>query len=338
MKMLVLSKYESLQGMDQKTLNLYKKKDPFLAGGAKNEKSAKLEDKLDKRMESCLLLVLLICVLLLVENQAFVISSQRPFSSSSRTFTCQTILEGQSSAADSSSTSVDPESSLSDDGRLSADSIYFDLEIQKHPIGRLVFHLTNPSPLPLHAENVIQLVKGSRKGIDPMAHYVGCEFEYSPSTIEEEGNNRGGGGGGRYLWGHTLKGRGRNAIGRADQTLIDQQNQLIHTHSCYGGQYYGDKYNNNNSDQDDDPGVVLTVPIKGPGHGTSKISIVRVGESPNEWQERLLINSGVIGRLDPSCLEVLHTMARQRIGPPTVAGAGVYMDESNNAIDNQKAN
>ena len=38
---------------------------------------------------------------------------------------------------------------------LSADSIYFEIEVASQPIGRLIFHLTNPSFLPTHAENII---------------------------------------------------------------------------------------------------------------------------------------------------------------------------------------
>lgn len=197
---------------------------------------------------------------------------------------------------------------------LSAESVYFDIAITGIEVGRLVFHLENPSPLPKHAENLIQLAKGSRRGIDPKAHYVGCEFDFSPSSIED--------GMGRYRWGHQLRGRGRNAIGGADEQINDPDNQLKHTHSCYGGQYYGVKYFPGELDQGD-PGVFLAVPVLGPGRGTSKFSIVRVGESPAEWGERLLVNAGVIGKMDPSSLDVLKMMARQREGPPTVVGAGV---------------
>lgn len=202
-------------------------------------------------------------------------------------------------------------------GSISANSVYFDIEVAGTPIGRLIFHLTNPSPLPLQAENLVQLAKGSRRGIDPKAHYVGCEFDYSPASVED--------GMGRYRWGHQLRGRGRNAVGRADAPISDPSNQLKHTHPCFGGQYYGDKYNEEDLDQND-PGVLLTIPITGPGYGGSKFSIVRVRESPQEWQERLLINAGVIGKMDPTSLEVLHAMARQRMGPPTVVGAGGLED------------
>lgn len=198
-------------------------------------------------------------------------------------------------------------------GKISANSVYMDIEVAKQPVGRLVFHLTNPSPLPVHAENFVQLIKGSRRGIDPKAHYVGCEFDYSPASVED--------GMGRYRWGHQLRGRGRNAAGgRPDQPISDPENQLRCTHSCYGGQYYGDVYS---EPEEGDPGVVLTVPVVGPGYGSSKFSIVRVGESPKEWKETLLINSGIIGRMDPSSLEALHAMARQRMGPPTLVACGV---------------
>ena len=213
---------------------------------------------------------------------------------------------------ESTKNSLDHESSST----LSADSIYFGIEISDTPIGRLVFHLTNPSPLPLHAENLIQLAKGSRRSIDPQAHYVNCEFDFSPASVED--------GMGRYRWGHQLKGRGRNAIGRPDQPIVDKENQLKSTHSCFGGQYYGDEYIET---LNDDPDVLLTVPIMGPGHGFSKFSIVRVGESPKEWGERLLLNSGVIGRMDPESLQVLHMMARQRVAPPRVIEAGVLLSK-----------
>jgi hypothetical protein len=201
-----------------------------------------------------------------------------------------------------------------DSNILSATTVYFDIEVTGKEVGRLVFHLENPSPLPLHAENLIQLAKGSRRGIDPKAHYIGCEFDFSPATIED--------GMGRYRWGHQLKGRGRNAVGRADDAINDPENQLRNTQSCFGGQYYGARYDPRELEEGD-PGVILAVSILGPGRGSSKFSIVRVGESPNEWGERLLLNAGVIGRMDPSCLEVLHMMARQQQGPPTIVAAGV---------------
>jgi len=193
---------------------------------------------------------------------------------------------------------------------ISADSIYFDIEVAGTPLGRLIFSLSNPSPLPLHTENLIKLAKGSNRGIDPKAHYVGCEFDYTQDYIED--------GMGRYRWGHVCKGRGRNAVGRADQPLSDPENQSRNTHSCFGGQYYGDEYV-----AGEYPGVLLTVPVVGPGYGSSRFAIVRVSESPREWGDRLLLNSGVVGRLQEESLETLHAMARQRNGPPTIVAAGV---------------
>lgn len=206
---------------------------------------------------------------------------------------------------------------------LSASTVYFDIEIAGQKVGRLIFDLTNPSKLPLHAENLIQLCKGSRRGIDPKAHYVGCQFDYSPATIEEPSVGMGG----RYRWGHSLPGRGRNAINRADERIRDPENQLQCTHACFGGQYYGDRYSEDSLDGDDDPGVFLTVSVTGPGYGSSKFSIVRVRESPKEWGERLLLNAGVIGKMRKSCLSVLHAMARQRQGPPTIVASGVLLQD-----------
>ena len=200
--------------------------------------------------------------------------------------------------------------STASDDSISADRIYFDIEVAGTPLGRLVFQLVNPSPLPLHTENLIKLAKGSNRGIDPKAHYVGCQFDYTQDYIED--------GMGRYRWGHVCKGRGRNAVGRADQPLSDPENQARNTHSCFGGQYYGDKYK-----EGEYPGVLLTVPVVGPGYGSSRFSIVRVSESPREWGDRLLLNSGVVGRLEEESLETLHAMARQRNGPPTIVAAGV---------------
>mmetsp|Transcript_15016 Transcript_15016/g.22923 ORF Transcript_15016/g.22923 Transcript_15016/m.22923 type:complete len:243 (-) Transcript_15016:246-974(-) len=193
----------------------------------------------------------------------------------------------------------------------SATKVYFDVEISDEPIGRLVFHLSEPSPLPLHTENLVKLCTGDMRSIEPSTHYVGCAFEYNANYIED--------GSGRYRWGHVMKGRGRNAIGRPGELISDSRNQALCTHSCFGGQYYGEEY----IDLENDPGVMLTVQVSGPGRGSSRFSIVRVGESPPEWRERLLLNSGVVGRLDPESLETLHAMARQIKGPPIIAASGV---------------
>ena len=91
----------------------------------------------------------------------------------------------------------------------------------------------------------------------------------------------------------------------------------------------------------DAPAILLTVPIHGPGAGSSKFAIVRVSESPREWGERLLLNSAVVGFLDCNAdggfgddtndgrdsLDVLRAMAKQKIGVPTILGCGVEVNE-----------
>jgi hypothetical protein len=203
----------------------------------------------------------------------------------------------------------------------SAEYVYFDLQVQGQDIGRLVFQLTIPSPLPLHAENLIQLCRGDQRSIDPAATYLGCAFDYGTDYIED--------GRGRYRWSHVLRGKNRNAVGRADAAISDPANQLQCTHSVFGGQYYGEKYDassRNEGNDDDDYGVLVTVQIRGPGHGSSRWQLVRVGESPPEWGERLLLNTGVIGRLVRG-IDTVHAMARQSVGPPTIVQAGILSSE-----------
>lgn len=195
--------------------------------------------------------------------------------------------------------------------------IYLDMEVNQKAIGRLEFEIPNTQLLPLHTENLLQLCRQSRTGIDPRCSYVGCEFQHSPQFVESFA---------QYRWGHTLKGRGRNAVGRADERIVDPVGMRQCTHSIYGGQYYGLNYDTQVPKQEmegQDRTIVLTVPLVGPGRGSTDLAIVRVGESPPEWRERLLLNTAVLGWLDPSSLETLYAMARQTEGPPKVVGSGV---------------
>jgi hypothetical protein len=116
-------------------------------------------------------------------------------------------------------------------------------------------------------------------------------------------------------------GRNRNAIGRADETLSDPTQSVAMHALCIlvVNIYHGDKYELSTRNKYD---VMLTVQIRGPGHGSSQWQLVGVGESPPEWGERLLLNTGVIGQL-VSNIETVHAMARQNLGPPTIASAGV---------------
>jgi len=185
--------------------------------------------------------------------------------------------------------------------------VYFDIAIDDENVGRLVFNLDNYL-LPLHTENLVKLCTEDLRPLDPRCSYVKCTFKHSPQFVE---------GMSQYRWAHVLDGRGRNAIGRPTERIIDPDRLRLCTHSCYGGVYYGMKYDPEKGEN----GVVLTVPLVGAYRGSTSFSIVRVAESPQEWRERLLLNSAVIGCLD-SGIEVLHKMARQTQAPPMIIGTG----------------
>jgi len=190
--------------------------------------------------------------------------------------------------------------------------IFFDISVEEEPIGRLIFTIPDPDVLPLHTENLFKLCSKERRSIDPRCSYLGCTFNFSPQFIE---------GFPQYRWAHFLAGKGRNAVGRPEEKISDPDSLRDCTHSIYGGVYYGLNY-------DDIPGntesaVVLTVPLAGPARGSTGLSIVRVGESPQEWRERLLLNSAVLGWMNVESTEVLLAMARQKIGPPKVTDSGI---------------
>lgn len=202
--------------------------------------------------------------------------------------------------------------------------IYFDISVDDVDIGRLVFNLGKPSNylLPKHIQNVIKLCTEDLKPIDPKCSYVKCAFKFSPQFVETMP---------QYRWAHVLDGRGRNAIGKATDRITDVEGLRLCTHNCYGGVYYGLEYDANNDDDNNEndgitmdgrqKGIALTVPLVGAYRGSTSFSIVRVGESPQEWRENLLLNSAVLGWLE-SGLDVLHTMARQTRAPPMVTGSG----------------
>jgi len=196
--------------------------------------------------------------------------------------------------------------------------IFLDIEVAKEPIGRLTFQIPNTDLLPLHTENILKLITQERASIDPRCKFVGCEFQHSPQFVE---------GFAQYRWGHTLKGKGRNAVGRAEERISEPEKLRACTHSVFGGQYYGLNYETDVLKQQDENGkdttVVLTIPLVGPGRGSTELQFVRVGESPKEWKERLLVNCAILGWMEPSSMETLHAMARQTQGPPTVVDSGV---------------
>jgi len=186
--------------------------------------------------------------------------------------------------------------------------VYFDIAVAELPIGRLVFKLDNDI-LPLHAENVRRLCTGEQSAIDPKLTYEGCAFEHGPSYVA----------GPQYKWSHVLKGRGRNAVGRANELIRDPERLA----ACVrdgpaGSRYYGLDVV---SGEGIDAGIVLTVPVQGPGRGSSRVVVVRVRESPPSWQQRLLLNSAVIGVLEPESASVVEAMASAG-SPPIVARCG----------------
>lgn len=195
--------------------------------------------------------------------------------------------------------------------------IYFDIAIGGNSndteiIGRLVFNLNySERMLPLHTENLIKLATGEVRSIDPRCSYLKCQFKHSPQFVETFP---------QYRWAHVLDGRGRNAVGRPTERIQDMDSMKTCAHSVFGGVYYGLDYNEDlvNSSEE---GVVLTVPLVGAYRGSTSFSIVRVGESPLEWRERLLVNSAVVGYLE-SGIQALRELARQTSGPPIIVASG----------------
>lgn len=168
-------------------------------------------------------------------------------------------------------------------------NIYFDIGLdtkeEMKSIGRLVFNLYNAEEiLPLHTRNLVKLCTGEMRAIDPRCSYLKCQFKFSPQFVETFP---------QYRWGHIVDGKGRNAEGRPNERIQDPENLNKCKHEIYGGTYYGLKYDEELL-QSTENGVILTVPLVGAYRGSTSFSIVRVGESPMEWKERLLLNSAVL--------------------------------------------
>ncbi len=190
--------------------------------------------------------------------------------------------------------------------------VFLDIAIGNNgaKLGRMVFNLKQSEQLlPKHTENFLKLCTGSVRSLDSRCSYEKCAFKHSPQFVETFP---------QYRWAHQLDGRGKNAV-REDR-ISDPDNLKQCAHSLYGGVYYGLDYNGS-EEMEDGGGVVLTLPLVGAYRGSTSFSIVRVGESPPEWRERLLLNSAVIGYLE-SGLDILQKMARQTDGPPTVVESG----------------
>ena len=184
--------------------------------------------------------------------------------------------------------------------------LWLDLAIAGAPAGSLVFELGAAEMLPRSIANVAALAAGTCTLLDSRLSYVGCAFEHGPSYIA----------GPQYRWAHVLKGRGKPAVSPAR----DEPAALAACkRSFYGGTYYGMRIEDSPTAQ-----TFLTVPVTGPGAATSRLAIVRVGESPPAWRERLLLSSAVIGALVAGD-EVVDAMSRSA-SAPVVASAGVADD------------
>jgi hypothetical protein len=191
---------------------------------------------------------------------------------------------------------------------------YFDIAVADEPLGRLTFCVPRPDTVfPTHVQNILQLVTQARRSIDPRCSYVGCEFLWTFPFVE---------GRAQYRWAHVLAGKGRNAVGPATERLGNPDAPQRPAHPLYGGMYYGLAYDELIPGYGENA-VLLTVPLTGPGRGSTTLSMVRVAESPLEWRERLLLNSAVLGWLEPSSGDVFRYMAQQTKGPPKVTASGV---------------
>jgi hypothetical protein len=202
-------------------------------------------------------------------------------------------------------------------------SVYLDISVAGSELGRLVFRLAE-DVLPMHVENFRALAASEKVGIEPKATFVGCRFEHSPMYVE----------GAQYKWAHVLKGNGRNAVGRPQETISDPVGLKTCVHDAFGGPYYGLEFDEDDPSIED--GVALVVPVMGPGRGGSRFNIVRVGDSPPSWGKRLLLNQAVIGTLE-SGGEVLRAMARQKDGPPTIIASGVVQGQEEEEEEEEEA-
>ena len=169
-----------------------------------------------------------------------------------------------------------------------AQTCYMDIEIDGDPAGRLTFVMADDL-CPRTVDNFVRLCKGSDAGVDPKLTYAGCRFEaYS----------------GKYTY--TCKGNGKHVFGAGKFVEREAMSATRRgTPGAGGGTYYGEEVDL----LEDESGVVLTIPVSGPGFGASRFAVVRVGESPGSLKQRLLANTMVIGRCaDDASRETLRRM------------------------------
>ena len=161
--------------------------------------------------------------------------------------------------------------------------LFFDVATAKAPLGRIEVELAAFDNLPRLVENLRLIATNERA---PRCSFDGSRFRHAPQ-------------GPQYKWSHEFEGAGNRpaiepSLLKADATPSCRQD-------VFGGSYYGYRWN----DADD---VLLTTPRVGPGAHKARFSFVRVKSSPPAWQERLLVNSYVLGVCAPGADEVLQRL------------------------------
>ena len=161
--------------------------------------------------------------------------------------------------------------------------LFFDLKTTNAAaLGRIEVELAAFDSLPRLVEN-LRLIAANERA--PRCSFDGSRFRHAPQ-------------GPQYKWSHEFEGAGnRPAI---DAALLKADAAPTCRHDIFGGSYYGYRWN------DDD--VLLTTPRVGPGAHKARFSFVRVTSSPPAWQERLLVNSYVLGVCAPGADEVLQRL------------------------------
>ena len=161
--------------------------------------------------------------------------------------------------------------------------LFFDVATRKAPLGRIEVELAAFDSLPRLVEN-LRLIAANERA--PRCSFDGSRFRHAPQ-------------GPQYKWAHEFEGAGnRPAI---EPSLLKADAAPSCRHDVFGGSYYGYRWN----DADD---VLLTTPRVGPGAHKARFSFVRVKSSPPAWQERLLVNSYVLGVCAPGADEVLQRL------------------------------
>ena len=160
--------------------------------------------------------------------------------------------------------------------------LFFDLKTNAAALGRIEVELAAFDSLPRLVEN-LRLIAANERA--PRCSFDGSRFRHAPQ-------------GPQYKWSHEFEGAGnRPAI---KPSLLKADAAPSCRHDVFGGSYYGYRWN-----ADD---VLLTTPRVGPGAHKARFSFVRVKSSPPAWQERLLVNSYVLGVCAPGADDVLQRL------------------------------